>query len=142
MIDRNLAPFGAFVLRAALGVLFLAHAGLKLFVFTPAGTAKFFESVGVPGPVAYLTIAIELLGGVSLLAGLYTRLAAPALMAVLAGAIATVHIHNGFFFNAPNGGWEFPAFWIVALAAQTLIGDGAFALGSSRPRGAVQPAAA
>jgi putative oxidoreductase len=47
---------------------------------------------------------------------------------VLLGAIVTVHGAAGFFFTNPNGGWEFPALWIVALIAQALIGDGAFAL--------------
>ncbi|MBI1404237.1 MAG: DoxX family membrane protein [Porphyrobacter sp.] len=128
MIDNRLAPYGAFALRAASGALFLAHAGLKLFVFTPAGTAQFFESVGVPGPVAYLTILAEVIGGTALLLGVYTRQAAAVLIAVLLGAIFSVHLGNGFFFNASNGGWEYPAFWIVALAAQMLIGEGAFAL--------------
>jgi putative oxidoreductase len=45
MIDSRTAPFAALLLRVSLGVLFLAHVGLKIFVFTPAGTAKFFASV-------------------------------------------------------------------------------------------------
>jgi putative oxidoreductase len=51
-----------------------------------------------------------------------------ALTLVLLGAIITVHAQNGFYFDAPHGGWEYPAFWIVALLAQALIGEGAFAL--------------
>jgi putative oxidoreductase len=128
MIDNRLAPYGALLLRVSTGALFLAHAGLKFFVFTPAGTAKFFESVGVPGPVAYLTIAAETLGGLALILGIFTRQVALALTLVLLGAIITVHAQNGFYFDAPHGGWEYPAFWIVALLAQALIGEGAFAL--------------
>ncbi len=63
----------ASILRVALGVLFLIHAGLKVFVFTPAGTAGFFQSLGFPGPLAYLVIAAEVLGGVALILGLWTR---------------------------------------------------------------------
>ena len=48
MIDSRTAPYAALLLRVSLGVLFLAHAGLKFFVFTPAGTAKFFDSVVSP----------------------------------------------------------------------------------------------
>jgi len=132
MIDTRLAPYGALALRLTSGALFLAHAALKLFVFTPAGAAKFFESVGVPGPVAYLTIAAEVLGGLALILGVYARQVALALTVELLGAIFTVHIHNGFFFNNPKGGWEYPAFWIVALLALALVGDGAFALKPSR----------
>ena len=43
-------------------------------------------------------------------------------------AILAVHGSAGFFFSNAGGGWEYPAFWIVALLAQALIGDGAYAL--------------
>jgi putative oxidoreductase len=49
MIDLRTAPYAATLLRLTLGAAFLAHAGLKVFVFTPAGAAHFFESLGVPG---------------------------------------------------------------------------------------------
>lgn len=130
MIDNHLAPYGAFLLRAVSGSFFLIHAGLKLFVYTPAGTVQFFQSVGLPGPLAYLAIAAEVLGGISLLVGVFVRQAAVALALLLLGTIVTVHGPNGFFFDAPKGGWEYPAFWAVALVAQALIGEGAFALGN------------
>jgi len=128
MIDTRTAPYAATVLRVALGALFLAHAGLKLFVFTPAGTAQFFGSLGLPGPLAYLVILAEVVGGLALIAGIYSRIVALALTPVLLGAIFTVHGPAGFFFTNPNGGWEFPALWIVGLLAVALIGDGAYAL--------------
>lgn len=144
MIDARVAPYGALVLRVMSGALFLTHAALKIFVFTPAGTAKFFESVGVPWQVAYLTILVEVLGGLALVLGLYVRQAAALLSVVLLGAIFSVHIHNGFFFDLPNGGWEYPAFWIVVLFAQALIGEGAYSVTAIREaaarRGAVNPA--
>lgn len=131
---------GATILRVSLGVLFLAHGGLKLFVFTPAGTAQFFQSVGVPGSLAYAVIAAEMLGGVALVLGIYARAVSLVLIPILLGAIATVHGSAGFFFNNANGGWEFPAFWTVALIVQALVGDGLYAL---RPTplgdGSVQP---
>jgi putative oxidoreductase len=132
MIDTRTAPYAALLLRLALGGLFLAHASLKLFVFTPAGTAQFFASVGVPAALAYVTIAAEVLGGIALLLGFQTRLAALALTPVLLGAIATVHGPAGFFFDNAHGGWEYPAFWTVALVVQALLGDGAYALNSLR----------
>jgi putative oxidoreductase len=132
MIDQKSAPYGALLLRVSLGGLFLAHAALKIFVFTPAGTAQFFASVGVPPALAYVTMAAEVVGGLALILGVWTRLAAVALTPVLIGAIATVHGAAGFFFNNANGGWEYPAFWIVALLVQALLGDGAFAMVPSR----------
>jgi putative oxidoreductase len=111
-----------------LGALFLAHAGLKLFVFTPAGTAQFFGSLGLPPALAYLVIAAEVAGGVALILGFHARWAALALIPILVGAIVTVHGSAGFFFSNPKGGWEFLAFWIAALVAQALLGNGAYAV--------------
>lgn len=127
MIDNRTAPYAAFVLRAALGVMFIAHALLKYSVFTLPGTAKFFESLGLPGPLAYLTFAAELIGGVLILAGLGTRWVALALVPVLIGA-TWAHAGNGWLFSAPNGGWEYPAFLAVATAVQAMLGDGKYAL--------------
>jgi putative oxidoreductase len=81
--------------------------------------------------LADLVIAAEVLGGIALIFGLWTRLVAVALTPILLGAIFTVHGGAGFFFNNANGGWEYPAFWTVALLVQALLGDGAYALRSS-----------
>jgi len=128
MIDSRTAPYAALILRITLGILFLAHAGLKLFVFTPAGAAQFFGSLGLPPALAYLTIAVEAVGGIALILGIFTRWVSLALIPVLIGAIAFVHGPAGFFFNNPNGGWEYLAFWIAALVVQALLGNGALAL--------------
>ena len=125
---NNDSAYGALLLRVSLGVLFLAHASLKIFVFTPTGTAGYFESLGLPGGLAYLTMFAEVVGGLALIAGLYVRVAAVALIPLLLGTIVLVHGANGFWFNGKGGGWEFPAFWAVALAVQALIGAGAYAV--------------
>ena len=128
MFDQRTTPYAALIMRLALGILFLAHFGLKFFVFTPAGTAKFFASLGLPGGLAYLTMTVELVGAIALILGVYTRVVAVVLIPVLLGAITTVHGPAGFFFTNPNGGWEFPAFWIVGLIVLALTGDGKYAL--------------
>ena len=128
MTDSRTAPYASLLLRLALGILFLAHFSLKFFVFTPAGTAKFFASLGLPGGLAYLTMAVELVGAIALIIGIYSRIVAIVLIPILLGAIFTVHGPAGFFFTNPNGGWEFPAFWIVGLLALALTGDGKYAL--------------
>jgi putative oxidoreductase len=130
MIDSRTAPYAALLLRVSLAVLFFAHAGLKLFVFTPAGTAKFFGSVGMPPELAYVVITAEVLAAVALLLGVWTRVVALLATPILLGAIFTVHGPAGFFFTNPHGGWEYPGFWTVALVVQALLGDGAYALGS------------
>jgi putative oxidoreductase len=128
MVDTRTAPYAALILRITLGILFLAHAGLKVFVFTPAGAAQFFGSLGLPPALAYRTIAAETAGGIALIVGFFTRWVSLALIPVLLGAIAFVHGPAGFFFNNPNGGWEYLAFWIAALVTQALLGDGALAV--------------
>lgn len=126
--EPSQADLAATLLRVTMGVLFVLHAWMKISVFTPAGTAQYFASIGLPGVLAYLTIAAELLGGLALVAGLWTRWVSLALVPVMVGAAWFGHGANGFFFSAPNGGWEYPAFWTVVLFAQALLGDGAYAL--------------
>ena len=87
MIDTKTAPYAGLVLRVTLGVAFLAHAGLKVFVFTIPGTVGFFESIGYPGFFAYLVILAETGGGAALILGTYTRLVSLALVPVLIGAV-------------------------------------------------------
>ena len=128
MIDSRTGPYAAFVLRIALGAMFIAHSlVLKHFTYTLPGTAQFFESIGLPAALAYLTFWAELLGGIALLAGVGTRWVAIALVPILIGA-TWVHAGNGWVFSAPNGGWEYPLFLIVALLVQALLGDGRYAL--------------
>lgn len=109
----------------ALGVMFLAHAALKIFTFTLPGTAAFFASQGFPAWTAYPVVAAELAAGVLLILGVQVRLVSLATLPILIGALS-VHLGNGWVFSAPNGGWEYPAFLIVLV--QALIGEGAYAL--------------
>jgi len=122
------ADYAAFLLRVTSGLFFLANAAMKIFVFTLPGTAAFFESLGLPGFLAYLVILLEVVGGIALVIGFYGDLLAIPLAIDLVGAIATVHAKNGFFFSNPHGGWEYLAMWIVALVAVYLLGNGAFAV--------------
>lgn len=126
------ADLAAFILRVTMGILFIVHGGLKLFIFTPAGTAQFFESIGFAGVLAYPVIAIEILGGIALLLGIGTRWVSLALVPVMLGTIYAPHGAAGFFFSNAGGGWEYPAFWTVALVVQALLGSGAYALTGKR----------
>ena len=126
MIDTKTAPYAALILRVSLGILFLAHAGLKFFVFTPAGAAAFFGSLGLPGWFAYVVMLAEAAGGVALILGIYTRIVAIALIPILAGAIVMVHGAKGFYTS--TDGWEFLALWIAGQLALAAVGDGPYAL--------------
>ena len=120
------ADLAATLLRVTSGVWFLIHALVKVFVFTLPGTVGFFESIGLPGFLAYVVIAAELAGGIALIVGFQTRIVALALSVILLGSIYTPHFAAGFLFSNPNGGWEFPAFWALTLWALALLGDGAY----------------
>ena len=128
MIDIRTAPYAATVLRVSLGTMYIAHSLiLKHYVYTLPGTAQFFESLGLPGVLAYLTFWAELIGGLLLVAGVASRWVALALVPILAGAM-WAHIGNGWVFSAQNGGWEYPLFLIAASFVQFLLGDGRYAL--------------
>ena len=127
MTQASSSDYAATLLRVSSGVLFLAHGLLKVNVFTVAGTVGYFESLGLPGVLAYLTIAAELIGGAALILGVATRIAALALIPVLLGA-TWVHSGNGWLFSSEGGGWEFPLFWSAVLVATAILGSGAYAL--------------
>lgn len=127
MTQQTNADYAAFALRVSSGALFLAHGLLKVSVFTVAGTVAYFESLGLPSVLAYLTILAELVGGAALVLGVATRVAALAVIPVLLGA-AWVHSGNGWLFSGQGGGWEFPVFWVAVQMVIALLGRGAFAL--------------
>jgi putative oxidoreductase len=145
MIDTRLAPYGAFALRAAVGIMFIAHAYLKIAIFTVPGFEAFLGQVGLPAFLAWPIILAELIGGIAILAGFHGRLVSLALMPLLLGTVS-VHAANGWLWNAPNGGWEYPAFLVVVAVAHVLIGDGAFAVRPATlpglPSGRPEPRAA
>jgi putative oxidoreductase len=121
------APLGITVLRLGLGLMWVSHALLKLLVFTLPGTAQYFASIGFPGALAYPVFAVELLGGIALLLGVYSRQVALGLVPILAVA-AWVHGPNGWVHTSAGGGWEYPVFLILASVALWLLGDGAGAI--------------
>lgn len=141
MIDQRFAPYGIFVLRLALGVMFIAHAYLKVAVFTVPGFEGFLASQGLPTVLAWPIILAELVGGVAIVVGFYSRVASLLLLPVLVGALF-VHAPNGWLFTAANGGWEYPAFLVVAAVVQIFVGDGAFALRRLEPSASLRPATA
>lgn len=121
------ADYAAFALRVTSGVALFAHGWLKVSVFTIPGTVAFFESLGLPGFLAYLTILGELGGGLALILGVGVRAVSVPLIAILLGAV-WAHAGNGWTFSNQGGGWEFPLFWAVVQGAILLLGAGAYAL--------------
>lgn len=140
--QNRLTETATFLLRVALGLMFIAHSWLlKLLVFTLPGTARFFGSLGLPEWSAYAVFAVEAIGGVLLVLGIQARWVALALAPVLAGA-TWAHAGNGWMFGYPNGGWEYPLYLTLLAVVQFMLGDGAHALVRSRPLFAPGPARA
>jgi putative oxidoreductase len=115
--------WGLSLLRIHFGVILLAHGWLKISVFTIAGTVGYFASLGLPSIVAYLTIFGEIAGGVALILGVQTRLAAALSVPIMLGA-TIVHLGNGWLFSAEGGGWEFPASLTIIALTIALMGSG------------------
>ena len=127
MTTQSNTDLAALALRLSSGVLFLAHGWMKVSLFTIPGTVAFFESLGLPGFFAYLTILAELGGGLLLIAGIAVRLVSLPLIAILLGSV-WAHAGFGWTFSNEGGGWEFPLFWTVVQGVIALLGAGAYAL--------------
>jgi putative oxidoreductase len=116
----RLHPLGLLVLRLALGAVMIAHGYQKVF----GGMSQFMAMLahmGIPPWMGYLTAAAEFGGGILLVVGFLTRLAALAIFIDMMVAISKVHLHNGLF--SKNGGFEFPM--VCAAIAFSLIWSGA-----------------
>jgi len=115
------------LLRLAVGSVFVVHGAQKMFVFGLAGTTGFLESVGVPFAAlnAVLLMAVELGGGLAIMAGAATRPAAALTAFAMLVATAVVHLPNGYFL--PNGA-EFALTLLLASVALTQTGAGRYSI--------------
>ncbi|MBI3856210.1 MAG: DoxX family protein [Planctomycetes bacterium] len=128
--------WGLFLLRVTVGGIFVAHGAQKIFVFGMEGLAGLMAQIGVPFPMlsALAVTAAEFLGGLALVAGLFTRWAAiPIAFSMLVAAV-TVHLKAGFFL--PNG-VEYVLALFSASVALALTGSGAVSIDRLLERRAV-----
>ena len=127
---NRLHPLGLLVLRLALGAVMIAHGYQKIFGGMPQ-FMQMLQHMGIPAWMGYLTVAAEFGGGILLVAGFLTRLAALAIFIDMVVAIIKVHLHNGLF--SKNGGFEFPM--VCGAIAFSLIwsGAGPIAIRSTSP---------
>ena len=124
MDNSNMRSWGIAILRVIVGIVFLMHGSQKLFTFGFHGVAGMFGHMGIPLPAvsAVVVTLVEFLGGLALIAGLGTRVAAALLAIDMAGAILFVHGKNGFF--GPMG-YEFPLTLLASCVCLMLVGGGA-----------------
>ena len=137
MNTQSFTALGPLVTRISLGVVLIVHSlYLKGVVYSLAGTAGYFVSIGLPAWSAYAVFAIELVAGIALLAGYRARLAAAAVIPVFVGA-TWAHWSGGWLFSNEGGGWEYPLFLAAIALAQVFLGPGAYAAANLHviPRG-------
>lgn len=117
MISNRYAHFAPVILRIAVGLVFIVHGLPKLM--NPARVAPFFGKIGIPMPgVSVLLVgAVELIGGLLLLVGFGTRVAAALLAAVMLVAILTAKRGAPFV-----GGWEYDFVLLAATISLVLSG--------------------
>ena len=127
MTSSRRLDWGLLIIRVALGAVFVAHGLQKMFVFGHAGVTGMLGQLGLPFPGvnAALITAAELGGGIALINGAFTRVAAAILAFSMIVAIATVHLSHGFF--APMG-VEYPLTLLLVNVALVITGGGAFSL--------------
>ncbi|MBI4355472.1 MAG: DoxX family protein [Candidatus Omnitrophica bacterium] len=129
------SDLGLLALRVALGVVFVAHGGQKLFgLFGGAGlqaVGQAFDQIGfTPGAFwAALAGGTEFFGGLGLIAGLLTRLSALGIISVMVVAVLKLHLANGFFLNwmltpGQGHGYEYNLVIIGGCLALLTVGPG------------------
>jgi putative oxidoreductase len=124
-IDRG---WGLTILRIVVGIVFLMHGGQKLFVHGLKGVTGGFSKMGIPlpGVSAVVVTFVEFLGGLALILGVFTTIAAVLLAIDMLVAILKVHAPHGFFLQA--NGFEYALTLLAASVAIALAGPGRAAL--------------
>ncbi len=138
-LDVAYARLGGFaypLVRFVTGAWLVPHGVQKLFFGGAANTAVGFEKLGLlPAlPLAYWVGTVELVGGLCIALGVFTRPAALLCAVLLAVAAFLVHLPNGFFWTAR--GLEYPAMWMLLCVACVLRGSGGLSIDAARGRDA------
>lgn len=121
------ADVAPLVLRVVTGLIFAMHGWQKLEGGL-AGVAGMLGGMGFPLPMlfAVILIAVELVGGIALILGVFTHWAAKLSAIVAAVALVLVHLPNGFFMR--DGGYEFILLLLAASVSLMITGAGKYSL--------------
>jgi len=132
--DEQQFDLGRLILRVSLGIIFIAHGYLKVFIFGIKHAMEVFEAHTiwhinmVPGWFAPPAAVIEWICGILLILGVKTRVITPFLATVAFGAGA-VHFENGWNYTSkPDGGWEYGIFLFICCIVVFLVGPGKYTL--------------
>ncbi len=137
--DSRIRELGLSILRLTVGVVFIAHGAQKFFMLGVPAVTEGFAQGGIPMPsfMAPFIASVEFLGGIALVVGLLTRLAALGTALTMLGAIFFVHLKGGFFLPA---GFEYNLVLLSASVALLLMGPGTLSLDARIARGTARAA--
>jgi putative oxidoreductase len=124
--DQATTQYGLFILRVAIGTDWIVHAFLKTYRGMYTHEALLAKN-GISPLLAWPTFSLEVIGGVAILLGWYTRQWAAFLLIFLA-VVVWIKWPVGWIYSNTGGGWEYPLFWLMAQLTLVLAGGGAFAL--------------
>ena len=120
----NKHEIGALLLRVVVGITFFVH-GLQKFQGGIANVAGWFESIGLPGFLAYIVASIEVVGGIALIVGLFSNIVAFLFVFVMIGAILKVKLQGGF---TGGDGYEFDLALLAMSGYLTIAGSKLYAV--------------
>ncbi|WP_314690670.1 DoxX family protein [uncultured Rothia sp.] len=128
MNNDTMKSTGLLILRLVFGFVMIMHGTQKAFEWTPAGTTASFEQMGIPmaAAAAYFAMATELLGGIMIILGAGTRIAAAASVVSMSGALFFVHLAAGF--SASKDGYEYVLTLAAVAASLALTGASKFSI--------------
>ncbi|MGJ9383575.1 DoxX family protein [Salipaludibacillus sp. CF4.18] len=118
---------GTFILRVVLGLTFFIH-GLDKFQGGIENTVGWFESIGLPGFLAYGVGLVELLGGIALILGLFSRVVSGLIALIMVGAIVKVKLDVGFLGNGQMAGYELDLAFLAMAVFIAINGTNAYSL--------------
>lgn len=125
----NKEALGALLLRIVTGIIFIGH-GITKFQGGIENIAGWFDSIGLPGLLAYIVAVVELVGGIALVLGLGTRIVGALFVLLLGGAIIKVQFSAGFI-----GGYAYDLALLAISAYFVLNGSKQYSLGQYIFRG-------
>ncbi|MDR4886754.1 DoxX family protein [Fredinandcohnia sp. QZ13] len=124
---QNKFELGSLIIRVVLGITFFVH-GLVKFQDGIENTVGWFDSIGLPGVLAYGVAGIELVGGIMLVLGLFSRIVSILFAIVMVGAIIKVKLAIGFLGNGQMAGYELDLAFLAMAVMLAITGSKAFAL--------------
>jgi putative oxidoreductase len=146
LIATDSRNFALTILRLVFGVVFFAHGAQKVLGWFGgygfSATMGFFTHQGIPAPFAFLAICAEFLGGIGLIVGFLTRIAAFGIFCNMTIAVLMVHRHVGFFMNwggnQKGEGFEYHLLALAIAIAIMIAGAGALSIDAALSGGSTR----